>query len=170
MNTLLTAPDIEYLKGQQMKLDEEIIEKHGLTNEEWEYDLEDNHIIALRVEVAEFVNCTYDHWKYWKKKPIDRDRIIDEAVDVIHFIMLHLNKERYQVSTEDFVQSIVDLMPYKNKEITFILNIMLVSTTCNEIMACLLFVLDHYNFTTQDIIDAYNRKNKENFERLESGY
>ena len=38
------------------------------------------------------------------------------------------------------------------------------------VLGFVLVILDRYGFTTKDIIDEYNEKNKENFSRLESGY
>lgn len=170
MNTLLTAPDIEYLRGQQMKLDGDIIKKNGITHDEWMEDLHTNHIIALRVEVAEFVNATYDSWKYWKKKPVDRERIIDEAVDVIHFLMLLWNKSDEGLSNEIIATIVKSEMKFEGTSIKDVLHLMMTTHSAGVVLACLLYVLNDYNFTTQDILDAYNRKNKVNFERLESGY
>ena len=152
-----------------MKLDEDIIRKNGITHDEWMDDLHTNHIIALRVEVAEFVNEARE-WKYWKKKPIDRERVIDEAVDVIHFLMLILNKNRSGLSDDEVADAVETAMPDESANIKDILHSMLVEHAYNEILAYLLYVLNDYNFTTQDILEAYNRKNKVNFERLESGY
>src|SRR5699024_3525740 len=92
MNELLTEQDIRYLLEQQEMLDADIRKKHKIATVDWMANMYAEHDIALRVEVAEFVNACYQSWKYWKSKPMDRDSILDEAVDVIHFIMLHHNK------------------------------------------------------------------------------
>ena len=168
MNTLLTAPDIEYLRGQQMKLDEDIISKNGITHDEWMDDLHTNHIIALRVEVAEFVNCAYDNWKYWKSKPIDRDRIIDEAVDVIHFLMLMWNKRSETIDSYGILLRVQWYLEREKGSNKRVLLKMLSTDNLELLMSYLLYVLNDYNFTTQDILGAYNRKNKVNFERLNS--
>ena len=169
MKTLLTAPDIEYLRGQQMKLDGEIIRNNGITHDEWIEDLHTNHIIALRVEVAEFVNEARE-WKYWKKKPIDRERIIDEAVDVIHFLMLLWNKRSETIDSYGILLWVQWYLEHEKGRNKRVLLKMLSTDNLELLMAYLLYVLNDYNFTTQDILDAYNRKNKINFERLESGY
>lgn len=169
MKTLLTAPDIEYLKGQQMKLDEDIIRNNGITHDEWMEDLHTNHIIALRVEVAEFVNEARE-WKYWKKKPIDRERIIDEAVDVIHFLMLLWNKRSETIDSYGILLRVQWYLEREKGSNKRVLLKMLSTDNLELLMSYLLYVLNDYNFTTQDILDAYNRKNAINFERLESGY
>jgi len=167
MKTLLTAPDIEYLLTQQEKLDEDIRKKKGISMMQWEINHHNDHQLALMVEVHEFINECHDSWKYWKSKRIDRSKVIDEAVDVIHFAMLLFNKsgDESKVIAEDLIK--FDNSHYSTPEL---LKRMSQGFQVSMILSNLLQVLDRYNFTTSDILDAYNRKNKVNFERLESGY
>ena len=171
MNTLLTAPDIEYLRGQQMKLDEEIIEKNKITHDEWMVDYNTKHFLATRVEIHEFINECYDQFKYWKKKPINKGRIIDEAVDVLHFVCLGWNKSS---KTNEDIESELRAAMRSFDNTSTVDKLAYLSggedVTITPALALVLLVLNDYNFTTSDILDAYNRKNKENFRRLESGY
>ena len=89
----LTLEDFEYFSEKQALLDEAIKKQKNITDEEWLHDLENNHVIALKVEVAEFVNECSNLWKYWKEKKPNRERILDEAIDVLHFVFLKLNKK-----------------------------------------------------------------------------
>ena len=172
MKTLLTAPDIEYLRGQQMKLDEDIIRKNGITHDEWMEDFREKHHLALKVEVHEFINECHDVWKYWKSKPIDRERIIDEAVDILHFVCLHWNKG--SKTNEELHEEIAYYLKIANEGLHKGSTEQKLATLSSVegkglTLAFTLSILDDYNFTTQDILDAYNRKNKVNFERLNSG-
>lgn len=173
MNTLLTKADIEYLMTQQSKLDADIREKKDISDLEWIVHYHPRHIKALKIESAEFVNATHDTWKYWKDKEIDRDKVIDEAVDVIHFCCLLFNKgpEDSQVVHHDVLYSVMafeETMPVLDVEL--LQDELLQYRRPDISLALVLLILDYYNFTTQDILDAYNRKNKVNFERLESNY
>ena len=178
MKTLLTTADIEYLLTQQEKLDKDIREKESINEVGWRYGLDKQHEIALRVEVHEFINECHDVWKYWKSKPIDKNRIIDEAVDVIHFVMLLKNKlwgrsySQTPLIEEEF-KEVAESPRFKTLEKPLNLIFELLESEYNSYVTQLylvLKILDHYGFTSKDIIDAYNRKNKINFERMARNY
>lgn len=172
---------------KQEFLDSEIREKHDISSDEWLEDLDINHKLALRGEVAEFINEARNLWKYWKKKKPNMDQLIDEAVDVIHFLHLMMNKRHFDLNWK---------VAYLNKRIehfraltirgphekTFekiepdyrkYLNLMYNADTNEDLIdtyAILLVVLDYYCFTLEDIEKAYDKKNEENRQRQESGY
>lgn len=137
--------------------------------------MEKEHKIALNVEIHEFINECFKVWKYWKKKEMDMDKLIDEAIDVIHFCMLQINKNN--VDLDYTAQDVVDhninrrTLCDRNqvKDVLYRL-----STQPNKdvkvILGDILVLLDYYGFTTSDILSAYNKKNKVNFERLNNGY
>ena len=173
MNTLLTVSDIEYLRMQQSKLDGDIIEKSGITHDEWMYDFKEKHHLALKVEVHEFINECHDQFKYWKKKPINKECIIDEAVDVLHFVCLHWNKG--SKSSDEIHEDVAYRLKLANEGLhkgSTEQKLATLSTLEDKdsILAFTLSVLDDYNFTVKDIIEQYKRKNAINFERLEEGY
>lgn len=169
MKSLLTEQDIIYLLEQQERLDADIRETHKIPKGVWLNAMDDEHEIALRVEVAEFVIACYKSWKYWKTKPMSREDIIDEAVDVLHFIMLDWNKLD-SVDIESILERFNDVNVAENQsEVKSMIHIILIAENALDIFIYLIAVLDFYDFDRKHIMEAYDKKNKVNFERLESG-
>lgn len=164
---------------KQKEIDAMIKEKHNISDLKWSVALHDQHEIALKVEMAEFINECRDVWKYWKTKEIDRERILDEAADVIHFIHLIYNKNPERLNSE-FVHQInavqkdlyFDFIRNDTREMTLesLWNTFLNFQNIGKTYAILLSILSHYGFTLEDIEAAYDIKNKINHQRQESGY
>ena len=171
MKSLLTEQDIRYLLEQQERLDADIRKKFSINDTAWiEMDVE--HDIALRVEVAEFVNACYKSWKYWKSKPMDRSQILDEAIDVIHFVMLHYNK-RFDLNfaTELLVESLRSMDKVEDEfDVKERLHHTLRYDSRFHLFKEVLAILDFYDFDRKQIMQAYKEKNEVNFERLAGGY
>jgi dimeric dUTPase (all-alpha-NTP-PPase superfamily) len=169
----LTTKTYTWLIDMQSKLDNQIKHQKNIEEEYWLEHMEQEHNIAIRVEVAEFINECHDAWKYWKSKPVNKEKILDEAIDVIHFSMLILNKGSMKPND---VKVEVDFLMNKlikgkdNLPLSHYLHIMLKARNVTGLLSLLLFVLDHYGFTEEDIIEQYKRKNAINFERLQEGY
>lgn len=169
---MLTKDDFVYLLDKQALLDTNIRNTKQISHAQWmSEDMETKHSIALKVEVAEFVNECKDVWKYWTTKQPVPDRILDEAVDVLHFVLLIVNKRSVTgkagllyLDIEGHVKAIQEIDSHK------LLEHMLVSPSIVDNLAVLFVILDRYGFTREDILDQYHAKNLENFRRLESGY
>lgn len=170
--------------SHQARLDEYIREQKGISDEEW---LGDKffvfHELAYKTEVSEFINECHDVWKYWKSKPVDTNRIVDEFVDVVHFANLIVNKvsvDGYHISETDELRPIVyDLWrEAKNNKIAphvFLHtlekpNFDTVKSTLRPIVHSIRFLYEQYGIGIEDVIDAYHKKNKENYERQQNGY
>ena len=170
--------------SHQARLDEYIREQKGISDEEW---LGDKffvfHELAYKTEVSEFINECHDVWKYWKSKPVDTNRIVDEFVDVVHFANLIVNKvsvDGYNISETDELRPIVyDLWrEAKNNKIAphvFLHtlekpNFDTVKSTLRPIVHSIRFLYEQYGIGIEDVIDAYHKKNKENYERQQNGY
>lgn len=168
----------------QARLDEYIREQKGISDDEW---LGDKffvfHELAYKTEVSEFINECHDVWKYWKSKPVDTNRIVDEFVDVVHFANLIVNKisvDGYHISETDELRPIVyDLWrEAKNNKIAphvFLHmldkpNFDTVKSTLRPIVHSICFLYEQYGIGIEDVIDAYHKKNKENYERQQNGY
>lgn len=172
----MTTELFEKFSKKQDELDSMIREKFGISEDEWKYDLNVQHYIALRVELHELVNECHDLWKYWKQKAVNPDRIIDELVDVIHFLHLILNKTSF--NTEYHIGKINKHIPTEEqlKDVTNYLgdvckiNYLIKSDNLHHTYAHLLVLADHYAFTLEDIEQAYDRKNAENHARQNRNY
>lgn len=171
----LTLEDFKYFLEKQALLDEAIMKEKQITKNEWLNDLENNHVIALKVEVAEFVNECSNIWKYWKDKEPNRERIIDEAIDVLHFVFLRLNK-RANLSEKEVYDFYINNSASRinavgeNEKTSEMFRLLLDKQYPLTILAIVMYVLSEYGFTRDDVIEQYNKKNAINFERLENGY
>ena len=160
--------NLDELFKLQMELDKRIVEQHALQNR----SLVSEKILALQVEIGELANETRC-FKYWStKKPSDKNVILEEYVDCIHFILsigLEFNFTDIAVDsvlldtklTDQFISIYIDL---------------------NDFMIC--SSKDHYStlfedflslgssigFSEEDILEHYLRKNNINHERQASGY
>lgn len=178
MKSILTTQDIIYLLEQQERLDLNVRKEFNINPVQWVH-MDDEHIVALSVELHEFFNET-KAFKYWSKKTIDRQRLLEEAVDVIHFIMLNVNKsgkEHYFIDCYHDYVLMGDKNPLKDKE--EVVSLMVEMITAPEVhtredldglLHDVLRILDFYDFDRKQIMQAYKEKNKVNFERLAKGY
>ena len=173
MNTLLNKSDIIYLLTQQNKLDQAMREQLNISESDWMY-MHMEHSLALNVELHEFINACFKSWKYWKRKDMNMDDVLDEAIDVIHFCMLRLNKSTaktefiagYVESELQYKQQLEDRKAVKRA----MYHLSNGSMSAESILGYVLSILEYYGFTGQDIINQYNQKNAVNFRRLASGY
>lgn len=170
----LTLEDFEYFAKKQALLDNAIMYQKDITDYEWTEVLDNNHTIALKIEIAEFVNECSNIWKYWKDKEPNRERILDEAIDVLHFVFLKLNKSNNFIKDhylDYFRRKTVIKTVFKGVENKSVcLSDLLRHKDELSILANVMYILSEYGFTRDDVINQYNKKNAINFERLENGY
>ena len=173
MNTLLNKSDIIYLLTQQNKLDQAMREQLNISESDWMH-MHMEHSLALNVELHEFINACFKSWKYWKRKDMNMDDVLDEAIDVIHFCMLRLNKS---TAKTEFIASNVESEIQDKRQLEdrgavkrVIYHLSNGAMSAESILGYVLSILDYYGFTAQDIINQYNKKNTVNFRRLASGY
>lgn len=174
LNTALNKADIIYLLTQQDRLDSSMREELSIDENTWASKMTLEHSIALNVEVHEFINAAHKAWKYWKRKDMNMDDVLIEAIDVIHFCMLKLNKS---ISETEFIAHHIAVETYSRHKYKSddsvkhaIYGLSVDTHNVRERLITVLQILDYYGFTSQDIIRAYNKKNKVNFERLAEGY
>lgn len=168
----------------QARLDEYIREQKGISDEEWLGDkFKIFHELAYKNEVSEFINECHDVWKYWKSKPVDTNRIVDEFVDVVHFANLIVNKmslNGYNISETNKLRDIVLSLWREAKNNKIAPHVFLhtlekpnfdtVKSTLRPIIHGIRFLYEQYGIGIEDVIDAYHKKNKENYERQQNGY
>ncbi|TDM23335.1 hypothetical protein ETI01_07990 [Macrococcoides caseolyticum] len=166
----MTTELFEKFSKKQEELDSMIREKFGININEWKRAYQRNHEIALKVELAEFVNECHDVWKYWKQKSVVPERILDEAVDVIHFLHLILNKS--DESNTELLNTYIHDLHEENVTLSGMLDDLLDVNTeyLYYTYAQLLLILERYAFTLDDIEQAYDRKNAENHARQNRNY
>lgn len=161
--------DWKQLFSMQKELDDRIESEHNLVEE----DLFQKKVLALFVELGELANETRC-FKFWShKKASAISVILEEYVDVLHFIMsigiekgisfqgTHIHEESDQELTGLFHEVIALVHKYNlapNEE-----------SYC-ELFHAFLTLGVELGFTEKDIQDAYFEKNKVNHLRQEEGY
>lgn len=156
----------------QYILDQRIENERGLTGK----DLFKDKMLALLVEVGELANETRC-FKFWSDKPASpRDVILEEFVDGVHFILslgivlgynqdfeipAPTNEKRNGSPTEKFLEvfdAASQLLKTRNRE-----DYMKLFSVFLELGMIL-------GFTSEDIFQAYTKKNEINHQRQDEGY
>lgn len=136
-----------------------------------EYD-EEKCTLALLDEIGEFNHELKANWCWWKKtqKPVDREKAIEELADVWHFALsltYHLfdelvkkNKtehyEFFDVQGEQSVELSLLYFGLQNNKYYRLENLHAIGLKIG--------------FSLEEVYEAYKKKNKTNWERLENGY
>ena len=156
---------------QQRLLNNHILNNHDLTYQE----IEEDHFLALIVEIGEFANET-KCFKYWKsKKDVEQKLVLEELIDCMHFMlsiglatnMTHAIEEKK--IKQNMKGSITDLIHgwiEQTYEFKYIRR-----------PAGYLYMWDHFfslanklGFNSFDLYQEYLRKNDINHRRQAEGY
>ncbi|WP_188206369.1 dUTP diphosphatase [Alkalibacillus aidingensis] len=150
-------------------LDNRIIETISKSRE----DVQGDKYLALMVEISELANETRC-FKYWSQKGAsEREVILEEYVDGIHFLLsigidydYRFDQEKidlctYPTLTEAFHQVYDQIARFKMDPTV---------TNYNRLMNEYLTVGDMLSFQTDEIVQAYLDKNEENHQRQSQGY
>ena len=166
------------LYKMQEELDKHIIEKHNIKMSKEE--LLDNTILALLVEVGELANTTrcFKHWS--TKGMMDKEVVLDELADCLHFYLSIGNQVGLQcdVEGESFGKRA------KSIEITFHMIYFWITrfrsftkmktrnyTKEYDSLGVGLFELAaKLKFTDEEVEQAYLKKHEENYKRQREGY
>lgn len=131
--------------------------------------------MAITDELGELTHELKGDWCWWKKTqpPVDRKRVLEELVDVYHFVMTWELRygpvagdikgilEYYKDAIDEYEKDISALELHKL--------ICIVIFRKNKLMN-LLVLSRRLNFIFDEIYQEYLRKNKINYERLKNGY
>lgn len=135
--------------------------------------------LALNVELGEMTEET-KCFKYWKKhNDIERNRLIDEVVDCIHFTLSLINLDEIngnnsfcKVTKEFSVEFIYNLCGERTDIDTVILETfkMLQEDNYLKLLCELIAIAKYYNYTAEEIVQAYDCKYEENIARQKRNY
>ncbi|WP_147532577.1 dUTP diphosphatase [Bacillus marasmi] len=162
--------NLEKLFTMQKGLDSHIEAQHNLQTE----DLFDRKVLALLVELGELANETRC-FKFWSLKPAsEKEVILEEFVDGIHFILslgieagftdeINLNDEKPQAEslTEQFLTTYATIEQFRQSK---------TRQAYQEMFQECLYIAQLLGFTSAEIEQAYIKKNEVNYERQEQGY
>jgi len=159
---------INELFNIQKQLDDKILKEHGLE----ETNLLQPKTLALLVELGELANETRC-FKYWSKKgPSEREVILEEYVDCLHFILSIGLHEGYRAIAP------VQRISAENEtalflEIYRITNQLQQESTHEgylELFEAFLSLGEKLGFVWEEIYSAYLKKNEVNHQRQAKGY
>lgn len=170
----MTIKEYELIKEMlqmQAKLDEAIMKEYGLAEIN-----EVNLRMAILDEVGELTHELKANWCWWKKTqtPVDNDKVLGELVDVWHFVLSYQNHFDYGIqgiiNRCMFLKNIekhLDFLKTKDYELPEIFSDLVVYEYKLE---RLIAITEYLGFSVEDVYKAYCKKNKVNYQRLESGY
>lgn len=174
--------DLNKLYKKQAELDKHILEKHNIKMSKEE--LLDNTVLALLVEVSELANTTrcFKHWS--TKGMMDKENILDEYADCLHFYFSIGNQMGIKYSGKRLDYGMI----FNNIEqaITFQLlilyaNLGALANECSvngvvlddvyeDIGDGLIKIAELLDFTDDEVEQAYLKKHEENYKRQREGY
>ncbi|WP_214797697.1 dUTP diphosphatase [Exiguobacterium sp. s5] len=165
------------LAGKQEVLDVKIKAAKGIT--ELHYRKVE---LYYRVELGECINEMKGDFKHWSDKPMRRVEFMEEFVDALHFFLSYINhySESRPLANLTVEDAYYELGENYNRYQDYIKwnkdaeywDIALDAIVAKEIFrsfATLVYLVEKYDYTEQDIIDAYNKKNAVNHDRSDSG-
>ncbi|MCA0969862.1 dUTP diphosphatase [Halobacillus litoralis] len=155
------------LYDMQKQLDQYIEEQHKLQPAQHT----DQKTLALLVELGELANETRC-FKFWSLKgPSERDVILEEYVDGLHFLLslgLDLGFEyqpkpvsAFHDQTEAFLEMYAKVEAFRLQK---------GNESYQDMFAAFLRVGETLGMTEPEIMDAYYVKNEKNYKRQEEGY
>lgn len=176
--------NLDKLYKMQEKLDNHIWKKHKTLSKMTKDELLDNTILALLVEVGELANTTrcFKHWS--TKGMMEKEMILDELADVIHFYLSIGNQigDKYSDTGIESGFTGLDI----DKSLTFELLVLYsyLGKLGNECSVSTLDLREDYqsigdsiykvisllDFTNKEVEQAYLKKHEENYKRQKEGY
>lgn len=150
----------------QKELNERIIDEKGLEGQ----DLCSMKVLALQVELAELAQEIGDVWKFWKSpKPRNRERVLEELVDCLHFLLSLGIDARVDPSIPR--RASIKLNLFEQLEACFRdFRVAYVGIQWETAFWHYLGLVDMLGFSWSEVEAEYLRKNKINYLRQAEGY
>ena len=155
---------IKNMLDMQRRLDDKVEEVHnctiGIKNLE----------MALLDEIGELTHELKYTWCWWKKTqaPVDKEGVLEELIDVLHFALSYENQ--YGLSTHVTYE---EQIQFEKKHIS-VYGLASVLADLIErgdgLVERTIAIGESLSFTIEEMFEEYKKKNKVNYQRLESGY
>ena len=155
--------DIKKMIEDQKELDKVIFEKAGLTQYPYK-----QISLAYKVEVGEALN-EWAGFKYWKtNKKINREALLEELADCLHFALsLEGYCKDYECRYEQYEGKKEWLYYHREYDTESYANCCF---KYPEYLGNTIALALKMGFTREELVNAYYRKRKINFERSRNGY
>lgn len=155
---------IKNMLDMQRRLDDKVEAVHnctiGIKNLE----------MALLDEIGELTHELKYTWCWWNKAkaPVDKESVLEELIDVLHFALSYENQ--YGLSTHITYEEQIQL---EKKHIS-VYGLASVLADLIErgdgLVERTIAIGESLSFTIEEMFEEYKKKNKVNYQRLESGY
>lgn len=152
----------------QRTLNENILNEFG-EEEMTEEKLE----LAIIDELGELTHELKGDWCWWKKTqpPVNRKRVLEELVDVYHFVMTWEMLDNENLKIEDLLYYYSYYISRFGNGVQGDLNDFINNVSIeNDKLEYLLDLTERLGFSFDEVYQEYLNKNKINYERLKNGY
>lgn len=161
------------LHAAQSHFDTYIMEKRGLDS----MSLKQERYLALLVEIGELAN-SIRFFKFWSdNQEINRSEALEEYADCMKFLLSLGNMHGYSTNLDVTVMKIQINLEGTLTELfidlfNVIVNFRNTPSPLKYLQAWgyLLTIAERIDFTNEDIVNAFYKKDKINYKRQESGY
>lgn len=163
------------IKGQlkemftmQKALNEAILKEFGedsMTEEKLE--------LAIIDELGELTHELKGNWCWWKKtqKSVNRKRVLEELVDVYHFVMIWEMLDNENLEIEDLLLYYSYYLNRFGNGVQGDLNYFINNVSIErDKLEYLLDLTERLGFSFDEVYQEYINKNRENYDRLARGY
>lgn len=161
--------ELKKLFEMQKELDTHINKKHKFDSE----NLISKKVVAFLVEVSELAN-EIRFFKYWSNKgPSKKEIILEEYVDGLHFLLslgLDIGIDAGSVGINYGIERSFTELFISIVEMTTVFNMLRSHTPYRNLLEKYLTISKHLNFTEEEIVQGYYKKNAENHKRQDAGY
>lgn len=171
---ILSLDTLEAICQKQVELDESICAAHDITPDEFANDLHTKRTVGMVIEAAETINETKT-FKYWSaNKRRDPKKLLEEAVDWLHFycsfLMTDHPKESARRVEYDRALFEQDTLILQNENLDRLYLCLMQSDRNAKMFAAWSIILDHFHYTETDIIGMYEYKQGINYKRIMEAY
>lgn len=129
--------------------------------------------LAIIDELGELTHELKGDWCWWKKtqKPVDRKRVLEELVDVYHFVMTWEMLDNENLKIEDLLYYYSYYISRFGNGVQGDLNDFINNVSIeNDKLQYLLDLTERLGFSFDEVYQEYLNKNMINYERLQNGY
>ena len=129
--------------------------------------------LAIIDELGELTHELKGNWCWWKKTqpPVDRKRVLEELVDVYHFVMTWEMFDNENLSIDDLLCCYSYYINYFGNGVQGDLNYFISGVSVSDDkLSVLLDLTERLDFSFDEVYQEYINKNEENYDRLARGY
>lgn len=155
---------IKELFETQKELDQEIFDKYNMTRVSL-----DSVQLALIDEIGELNHELKASWCWWKstQAPVNKEKVLEELVDCLHFCLIY----DYTImnDTKNYYRSTaIEIQNKETKEGTAKKFRNLINTSFK--LHSFVQLMKELDFTFEEVVEAYFKKNQVNHQRVREGY